>query len=676
MKKTYLPHMVLRFKPSSSFHSSESAILLALAVSVGLTSGIGIWIFTTAVEQFTHLFKTDVAQNILEQWFGSWGIVITLALVGWIVGALMQRFVGEERHHGVAGIIEAVAMGGGRLRYRRMPFKALAAALSLGAGASVGPEDPSVQIGANLGSFFGQYLRLSEERIQLLVAAGAASAIAAAFRAPLAGVFFALEVILNGEFVTSSFGVVVLSAVTSSVFTQAIAGTEPEIGILTYTLGNPLEIPFYVLLGLLLGPVAALFTRAVYWQHDFWHNHISLSRPMKTAFAGVLVGIAALFVPEIMGAGRETMAEVLSGKDVEFTFGLLLLIGTTKLLMTPVSLAGGFQGGIFAPSLFVGTMFGGAFGRLIHEIGPTHITGDPQAYAIAGMAAVMAGVVHAPITAILLVFELTNDYRLILPIMLTTVVCIWVAERFEPSGIYVLGLLRKGIHLQHGHDVDIMQSVTVAEAMTTPAPTIAETASLQELRDQFRAHNTRSLCVINIEGQLVGIVTLTDLQRAYEAGHSRNQCVADICTQDVITATPDDVLWKAIRLMGKRSIGRLPVVKPGTRELVGILRRHDLVQAYNLGISRKREHQYLVEQIRLNSLTNAHVFEVSVTDQSSVISQRIRDIPWPSDSIVASVRRDGRLIVPHGETTIKAGDRLIVVAVPELEKELVSLING
>lgn len=647
-----------------------------LAVSVGVASGIGIWIFTTAVEQFTQLFRTDLAKNLLGQRLGPWGLVVTLALMGGIVGALMQRFVGEERHHGVAGIIEAVAMGGGRLRYRRMPVKALAAALSLGAGASVGPEDPSVQIGANLGSFFGQYLRLSEERIQLLVAAGAASAIAAAFRAPLAGVFFALEVILNGEFVTGASGVVVLAAVTSSVFTQAVAGAQAEIGTLTYTLGSPLEIPFYVLLGLLLGPVAALFTRAVYWQHDIWHHYLSLSRPLKTALAGVLVGIVALGVPEIMGAGRETMAEVLNGKDAQFSFGLLLLIGATKLLMTPVSLAGGFQGGIFAPSLFVGTMFGGAFGHLLRTIGPSHITGDPQAYAIAGMAAVMAGVVHAPITAILLVFELTNDYRLILPIMLTTVVCIGVAEQLEPSGIYVLGLLRQGVRLQHGRDVDIMQSITVAEAMTTPAPTIAATASLQELRDQFRRCNTRSLCVVDSAGLLAGIVTLTDLQRAYEAGHYQTQCVADICTRDVITITPDDVLWKAIQLMGRRSIGYLPVVRPGTRDLVGVLRRHDLVHAYNLGISRKREHQYRVEQIRLNSLTNAHVFEVSVTDQSPVAGKRIRDIPWPANSIVASVRRNGRLIVPHGETDLKVGDRLVIVAAPELETECVSLING
>ena len=495
---------------------SESTTLITLALSVGLASGIGVWLFRTGIDLFQSLFRETLADRVLKPWIGPFGIVVTLAAAGLLVGWMMQRFVGEERHHGVAGIMEAVSLGGGRLRYRRMPYKALASALSLGAGASLGPEDPSVQIGANLGSLFGQRLHLSEERVRLLVGAGSASAIAAAFKAPIAGVFFALEVILNGEFTTASFGIVVLAAVVSSVFTQAVETGGAEMGILNYTLGSPLEIPFYVLLGFVLGPIAALFIRAVYWQHDWWHHHVHLSRPFKTALAGALVGLVAMFLPEIMGTGRETMNVVLNGKDAKYTLALLLVLGAAKLLMTTVSMGGGFVGGVFAPSLFVGTMLGGAFGRAVSYIGQTGATGDPQSYTIAGMAAMMAGVVRAPITAVLLVFELTNDYRLILPIMLTSVICVYVAERIEPSGIYVLGLLRKGVKLPQGRDIDVMQSVTVAEVMTSPAPTISETATLLELRDSLRSHNIRTLCVVDQVGLLSGVVTLTDLQKAYE----------------------------------------------------------------------------------------------------------------------------------------------------------------
>src|SRR4051812_33641139 len=271
---------------------SENTLLLLLAVAVGIVTGLGVWLFRTGIDFFQLIFRERLADGVLAPVLGAAAIVAALALAGLIVGWVMHRFIGEERHHGVAGIMESVALGGGRLRYVRMPIKALASALSLGAGASVGPEDPSVQIGSNIGSFFGQKLHLSDERVRVLVAAGGGAAIAAVFNAPIAGVFFAMEVIFNGEFSTSSFGVVVLACVVSSVVTQAIEVGGPEFGSLTYTLGNLLEMPLYLLLGLLLAPVCVIFIRAVYWQHDLWHHHAArLPRPLRTALAGAIVGV-------------------------------------------------------------------------------------------------------------------------------------------------------------------------------------------------------------------------------------------------------------------------------------------------------------------------------------------------------------------------------------------------
>jgi CIC family chloride channel protein len=448
---------------------SENGILLALAVLVGLSTGAGVWVFRVAIEFFQELIREEFVHEVLP--FGDWGIVLALALVGLTVGLLMQTFVGHQRHHGVAGVIESVALAGGRMRYKKVPFKSVAAALSLGGGASVGPEDPSVQIGANIGSFFGQFLHLTEERIRLLVAAGAASAIAAAFNAPIAGVFFALEVVL-GNFATGSVGVVVLSAVMASVFTHAVEHGGPELGIRAYQLGGPAQVPFYILLGIVVAPFAIAFIRMVYWQHDLWH-HWSIPVPIKTALAGVMVGVVGVFLPDILGTGREPMNEVLNSGGGDFTIWLLAALVVAKIIMTSVSMAGGFQGGIFAPSLFAGAMLGGAFGRVAEEVFPQLNIGDPAAYAIAGMAAMMAGVVRAPITAILLIFELTNNYELILPIMLATVVTVFLTDRFESDGIYSKALRRVGLHIQHGRDVDVMQSVLVREVMQTPPPNCA-----------------------------------------------------------------------------------------------------------------------------------------------------------------------------------------------------------
>jgi CIC family chloride channel protein len=340
-KRTPLFNLLQRLVPS------EGSLLLILAVIVGLATGLSIWLFRAGIEFFHELFVVEL-EHLLGATLGRVTIVVSLALAGYIVGWLMQRFVGEERHHGVAGIMEAVALAGGRLRYHVMPAKALASTISLGAGASIGPEDPSVQIGANIGSLVGQRLHLSEDRVRLLVAAGAASAIAAAFNAPIAGVFFALEVVLL-EFTTSAFGLVVLAAVVASVFCQAAeqatALHEPALDLMNYQLGSFIEVPVYALLGLALAPLAAFFIRSVYWQHDVWHKRVHLPRPVGTALVGALVGVVGIFLPQMLGPGREAMNEVLLHPE-GFTIGLLLALGVAKIIMTGFSLAGGFVGGV------------------------------------------------------------------------------------------------------------------------------------------------------------------------------------------------------------------------------------------------------------------------------------------------------------------------------------------
>ncbi|PJF21029.1 MAG: hypothetical protein CUN56_13170 [Phototrophicales bacterium] len=647
---------------------SDDGILLFLAVSVGIATALALWIFHIGIEWFHVLFVEKIAHEL-----GEAGLVISLALAGFIIGWIMQRFVGHEKYHGVAGIIEQVALAGGRLRYKVMPFKAFASAMSLGAGASVGPEDPSVQIGSNLGSMIGQRLRLDEDHIRLLVSAGAASAIAAAFNAPIAGVFFAIEVILRGELTTASVSVVIIAAVMSAALTQGLDLGEGAMGPFNFTLGSALEVPFFIPLGLLLAPLSVLFIRLNFSQADFWHRVVKLPTPLKTALAGALVGMVGIWLPEILGGGREVMNEVLKGEQ-ESVIWLLLILGFTKMLMTSVSLAAGFVGGIFAPSLFVGTMFGDFYGNVIVEIFG-NAAGDPRSYAIAGMAGMMAGVVRAPITAIMLVFELTNDYRFILPIMLVTVVCILVGEFFEKHGVYQLALVRNGITIPEGREVDLMQGVTVQEAMFTPPPTIHEKASLTELRDSLRAYHRNALCVVDDHGRLTGIVSLSDLQQAYRGEDSYHLTVGDICTREVITAAPDDVLWTAIRKMGANNVGRLPVVDPHTGDLVGMLNRHDIVEAYNKAIHKKLKDQQTAEQIRLNTLTGAHVYELHIKGNSPLAGLSIAEVKWPPETVVASITRRGRLVVPHGNTILRVGDSLTIVADPHSEIALMNLFN-
>jgi CIC family chloride channel protein len=648
--------------------------LLALAIAVGLGTGAGVWLFKHGFEFFQETYRHGLLEALGEP-LGQWAIIPVLALGGLIVGLLAARFIGEERHHGVAGIMEATALSGGRLRYKRLPMKALLAAFSIGAGASVGPEDPSVQIGANLGSFLGQRLRLSDERVRLLVAAGVASGIAAAFRAPIAGVFFALEIIL-GDLSTGSFGAVVLSAVVASVFTQAFEGGGHELGIRFYSLGGPQELPLYILLAILMAPISAGFIRLLYWQHDLWH-HLALSRPVKTMLAGAIVGLIAVFLPEVMGTGRETMNQLLNAGGVDYAMPVLAVLILAKMVATTISLGGGFVGGMFAPSLFVGAACGSLFGHLANTIFPASVSANPAAYAMAGMAAAMTGVIRAPITAVLLLFELTGDYNLILPIMLVTSVCLLVVERFAPDGIYQLGLARKGIRLSYGRDTDLMQTITVGDAMTPVEKQIVrDSLPANQLEAEFDKTNTHGLIVVDGTGKLFGIVTLQDLARARASGGLDGKVVGDISTRDVLTVATDDRISDALRLIGRRDLGRLPVVAPNDpREIRGVLRRRDILRSYDIALQRKVENLQRGQQVRLAAFSEHEVIELRIEPGCPADGALIRDIHWPEGSIVAAVRRHGRQIVPDGATRLQANDYLTVVTQSSQRADLAALVK-
>ncbi len=645
--------------------------LLLLSLVLGVGAAGAIWVYREAIEWFGVLFREQLAHQVFGPVIGPLGGVLALVLAGALVGWLMGRFVGPEKVHGVAGVIEGVNLAGGRLPYRKLPVKALSSSISLGAGASTGPEDPSVQIGANMGSALSALFRLGEDHAKLLVAAGVAAAVASAFKAPIAGVFFALEVVLNGVFEARSFSVIVLASVVASGVTEVLH-PGPEMGPFAYTLGSPLEIVMFAPLGALLALVSVLFIRWMGWTH---HAAARLRWPMpaKTAAAGALVGLVGVALPAVLGIGRDEMNAVLGGRS-GFGVELLMILGFAKLIMTGVSVAGGFVGGVFAPALFIGTMLGAAYGHVVDNLLPAALVGDPQEYAVAGMAAVMAGVVRAPITAVLIVFELTNDYRLILPIMLATGVCVLVCEVFEPHGLYIKSLLSKGVRLVSGREVDLMQGVSVGEAMMTPAPTMPADAPLSAVRDQLRALRTHSLCVVDEDGKLLGVLTLGDLQRAYEAGTAAT--AGDICTRHVICADPAEPLWAAIRRMSAHDVGRLPVVDPLSGALVGLIGRHGVVRAYNIAYARKQQDQHTAETVRLNALTGGHVFEVYLADSAPVVGKRIREVAWPTDAVVAAIWREGKLVMPHGSTDLRAGDTLTLVCSTQAESDLRVLIEG
>jgi chloride channel protein, CIC family len=637
--------------------NSQTLLLGGSAVFVGLATGAGVWLFKWLIQLVSGLVYGAIS---------GWMVALIPMIGGILVGLIALYFVGEEKLHGTAGIMQSVALAGGRLPYRKAPVNTVAAILSIASGASVGPEDPAVQIGANLGSILGQNLRLSDERIRTLVAAGAAGAIAAAFNAPIAGVFFALEIVL-GEISGGSLGMILVAAVTSSVFTQAVSGSSPAFQVPAYTFSSAWELPLYIGLGLVAGPISALYVYLLYKVKDIF-GLIKIALPVKTALAGLMVGVVGLYLPQVLGVGYAAIGEVLNNN-----LGLWMLVALliAKLVLTPVSLGGGFFGGVFAPALFIGAMLGGAFGSVSAQFFPG-LGMDPSAFALVGMAAVLAGSVHAPLTAVILLFEMTGDYRIILPLMLAVAISLLISQRIRKDSVYALGLARQGIRLERGRDVEVMSAITVGEAMQAGEEALPESMNLSDAAEALALSRHHGLPVVNSEGLLSGILTVQDIDRA------TGDTVGDACTREVEVAFPEETLNMALRRMSQRDVGRLPVVaRANPRKLLGVLRRADVIHAYDLALTRRVSQRHREHAVRLGALTpqRVDVSDVVLETGTQADGKAIKEIPLPRGCLIASVRRGSQVFIPHGETVLYAGDVLVVVAEGAALEEVVRLCH-
>jgi CIC family chloride channel protein len=591
-------------------------------------------------------------------------LLIIPAIGGVIFGPLIYRFARGAKGPGVSEVMEAVALRGGRIRPRVAVVKALASSICIGSGGSVGREGPIVQIGSSLGSTVGQVLHLSDERVRNLVACGAAGGIAATFNAPIAGSIFALEVIL-GQFHVGYFGAVVISAVTADVIAQIFEGDLRTFVVPEYTLVSPWELVLYTLLGILAALASVGFIRLLYLSEELW-NKIRFPEYFKPVLGGLLLGGVGILTfkldgfPRVFGVGYDTISQVLFGQlAIQVTLALLFI----KLFATILTLGSGGSGGIFAPSLFMGAMLGAAFGQVVHQLFPD-TTAPSGAYALVGMAAFFSGAAHSPVTAILTLFEMTGDYRIILPLMLATVMSTLISRSISSESIYTLKLSRRGIHLQQGQDIDVMQGVTIGEAMATDIEVVSLDMPLEKLADKFARTHQHGFPVVDDAGELAGVVSMQDLERALAAESITEKTVADIATvEGVVVAYPHEPMWTALRQLGTRDMGRLPVVeREGSRRLVGVVRRSDIIRAYNHAIVKRAHHQHRAEVLRLEKLDNAGFVHIEIPSQSPVIGQRVSEIKLPEECLIVSVRRGRRLHVAHGYTVLQSGDQVTVFA--------------
>ena len=564
----------------------ENAILLTFSVAVALAAAGGVVLFYRIIDASYVAFYRWPAEFLPRVSFAFYRPVLTACALA-VAWAVWRRAGGGGDGLTVPDVQLAVVRRGGHVPTRPALARTLASAVTLGGGGSAGSEGPVAVLGAAAGSFVGRAFRFSAERTRVLVGAGAGAAIAAAFNAPLAGAFFALEEVL-GTFTGASFAPVVAASVVGAVVSRSVFGNHPAFPIpREYGYAAVAEVAlFFPLLGAWCGVVSALFVR-VHFGVGALVARLTTGRPARAAampwVAGAVVGgLVLLSGGQLVGTGHLAIPLGAFGR---MAWWALLLLALGKIVATALTLQGGGSGGLFTPSLFVGAAAGGAAGVVLRALVPG-VPIAPEAYALVGMGAVVAAATGAPVTAILLVFEMTGDYAIVPPLMVAVVVCHVVARRLGPDNLYSGWLRRRGEDLAHGADQGVLSGFAVADAYDRDAVVVPEGAAVGGLLGHLGHRDQGVFPVVDDAGGLVGVLTAADLGVVAREDRTLDAVlVAADLAQPTETLAPGDSLREAVRRMGVRGVSALPVVDPASGRLLGVVHRGGVLAVYEQALA-------------------------------------------------------------------------------------------
>lgn len=561
------------------FRLTPSKLAVGLAVVTGIVAGVSSYLFEEMIS-FVHrvsYLRFSVEGPLRERFW-----ILFLPPVGGILtGLVIQKFSKEAQGQGVAEVIYAIRRDKARIPLRTIIGKALASAFTIGTGGSAGPEGPVIQIGGGVGSVLGQIVKLPSDLLRVMVAAGAAGGLAAVFNAPIAGVLFAMEVLLK-DFVVNAFSLVVLSSVSAAVVAHLLLGDKTFLQTPPFAIHSSWELLAYGVLGAVIAVIVRIFVRTMVaveasaqrWRiPDLW----------KPALGGLCVGVIGWLLPPILGPGIEFMTSIVRGQ-VTYVNGTLLIfifLLAAKIVGTSLTLGSGGSGGLLTPSFFCGGMAGAIFGLVLKLLFPEMIPAYGP-YALVGMVAFFAALSHAPLTAIILLFELTHDQRVILPAMVCCVLAAFVSHRLNPHSYELLRLLKKGLTAQEVEAREFTAEIEVGSAMVTDVVCLKETDSFDSLKRTIETSRHTGFPVVNDKGLLIGLLSDSELHAALDAGGMPNQLtVGSMMRKNVRTVTPDMSLRAAIRVMNESGQDRVPVVdNMNPQHIVGLITRSHIITAY------------------------------------------------------------------------------------------------
>lgn len=581
----------------------SSGRMMVHSILVGVVAGCGALLFQTILELCLH-YMLDMGAGFhppptagepplhapTSTLYSPLWLVLIPTLGGLVSGWLVYTFAPSAEGHGTDAAIEALHRGDGHIP-ARVPFvKTLASSLTLGSGGSGGREGPIAQIGAGFGSYLSRKMKLSTRETRVLVAAGMGAGIGAIFRAPLAGALFAAEVLyLDTEFENEFLVPATIASITSYSLYSSVFGWNPLFETPAFSFTHPLELFSYAVLGVLCALMGYLYIRTFYFIHDYFKG-MSLPRVLRPALGGLLMGMVGVLLPEEVRLGAVSMGYGSIQLALLGKLGALTLLGiaVTKIVTTSLSIGSGGSGGIFGPSMVIGGCFGGAVGLGLFQISPALVQ-NPQSFVLVGMAGFFAGAAKTPISTLIMVSEMTGNYQLLVPAMLTSTIAFQLLPRWT---LYHCQVRNKGASPAHLHEfeVDVLEELRVSECMVQDVKTIREDTPFRQIVDMLVSRSHSNFPVLSMEGALVGVLCLRDIREfTLESALADVAVAGDLMSSEVATVRPDDTLHEAMYKVGFKNVELLVVVKPDDpTHVLGVLTRGNIVSAYNRELRRRR----------------------------------------------------------------------------------------
>ena len=560
---------ILRSRLIADLQQREEQVFLALSLLIGALTGLAVVAFIVVTERLgMRLYPVGSA---------AWRRVLIPVAGSLAMGVLLYRYFPNARGSGVPQTKAALFAGDGFISLRTVLGKFFCTATTLASGIPLGREGPSVQVGAGIGSVLGRWLGLRPEKVKALIPVGAAAAIAAAFNTPMAAVLFSLEEVM-GDMHAPILGSVVLASATSWAVLRLLLGNNPLFQVPQYTLVHPLELAIYALLGIAGGFLSVAFTKLLLGMRKYFLHLPRNTRWWHPVAGGVTVGLMGWLVPQVLGVGYTYVGSALNGT---MALKLMLLLVVLKLFGVTVSYASGNAGGIFGPSLFLGAMLGGAIGTVAHGLLPGY-TATPGAYALVGMGALFAGIVRAPMTSVLMIFEMTRDYAVIVPLMIANLTSFFISSRFQKQPIYEALAHQDGIHLPSYSTRDESSQRTVAKIMRKSPPMLSSQMRVEEAVEQTRSGPFR-IWPIADKGYFLGILNKEDLEVAFVDGRKEQPLASLVETLHVPHVHADHALHLALERMSKYHLDVLPVIhRADLHKLEGVVTLPDVLDAYGI----------------------------------------------------------------------------------------------